>query len=78
METFTYVSSVEEFYGLLQSEAMLLQKKYQPALRDDQEVGHEFIRCPNCTLVLNSININPLTDNQDFLKEGVPQIQKEN
>jgi hypothetical protein len=41
-----------------------------------QEIGYEFIRCPNCTLVLNALEIKPLTDNQDFLKNGVPQIKK--
>jgi hypothetical protein len=34
------------------------------------KLGHEFIRCPNCTLVLNSLGITPLTDNSDFLKDG--------
>ena len=39
------------------------------------KLGYEFIRCPNCTLVLNGLGIRPLTDNSDFLKDGIPVIK---
>jgi hypothetical protein len=39
------------------------------------EIGYEFIRCPNCTLVLNGLGIRPLTDNSDFLKDGALVIK---
>jgi hypothetical protein len=37
------VETFEEFYGLLQSEAVMLQKKYQPALRDGIKIAVDLV-----------------------------------
>jgi hypothetical protein len=68
------VETFEAFYGLLQSEAVMLQKKYQPALRDGIKIAVDLVNSVKEDKVDGDVDVSIAFDDQKKTVSIKPQL----